>query len=132
MPQEVHKAAAAALTAVFLNCVGKDFVTACAGSVDTPLHGALAVIDTLVHYKFQVRYQLRELVALLQTQTHLHARMLTLTHTNTLNSLFLFCLLYLSSRRWVTQIALSTFLCHRLWLSLLLDTVTLPRLYRWL
>jgi hypothetical protein len=52
--KEVHKAAAAALTAVFLNCVPKEFVASCLATPESPLHKAIRAIDTLVQYKFQV------------------------------------------------------------------------------
>ncbi len=53
--QEVHKAACAALTSVFFNLLSKDFVAACVAGVDTPLHHTIAVVDTIVQYKYQVR-----------------------------------------------------------------------------
>jgi hypothetical protein len=54
--QEVHKAACAALTAVFFNCLTKDFVEACAAAGGaTPLHRVVGVLGTIVQYKYQVR-----------------------------------------------------------------------------
>ena len=52
--QEVHKAACASLTTIFFNCVSKDFVAACVGGRDTPLHQTILVVDTIVQYKYQV------------------------------------------------------------------------------
>lgn len=51
--KEVHKAACASLTTIFFNCVSKDFVAACVGGRDTPLHQTILVVDTIVQYKYQ-------------------------------------------------------------------------------